>query len=574
VVLNPDWIDVQENQFVDEPVITMMPDDELKRVVWQKRPKPIYDKLPPQIRQLILAGKPIPLDPANVSHLKHDPYPYGVYGTSLIRRLFKTLTYKDKLMTAQWIVAERLILPIRIVKVGNDERPAGASDLADVQQQLAQTAQDPNLTLITHHALEYDWIGASGKVLTLSNEFELINKEILQGLMLNDALLDGTMAGYASAAIGAEALVQRIESWRLDLGRWIEDRIYKPIAQMRGFIDEEASKELGEPVWIYPKIKWNDLNIRDDTQQKGLWLQLHERQLMSGESLLEKFDLDYDQEIERIRLETAAQQVGAAPGMGGGGGGAGGIGAAPPGGGMGGGDLFGGGGAGGAPPPGGEMPGAGGAGGMGGELGAPGAATDMGGGAPPPTMGGTMGKILPSGRASKNSKAPKEEVVQPAGIKLTSLEQIMFKMLLGFKQQGLPLNTWVQFPLGQYRADFAMPQIKLAIECDGEAWHSHPDKKASDKRRDTELSRYGWTTVRFSEAELKEQQQAVKSTLLGMIQALWKKAVETQEKQKKNMQKVQELAGETKTSSVGMIVEAGLENRPPMLIEAPPPEQP
>ena len=81
-------------------------------------------------------------------------------------------------------------------------------------------------------------------------------------------------------------------------------------------------------------------------------------------------------------------------------------------------------------------------------------------------------------------------------------------------------------------------------------------------------------TVRFSEAELKEQQQAVKSTLLGMIQALWKKAVETQEKQKKNMQKVQELAGETKISSVGMIVEAGLENRPPMLIEAPPPEQP
>ena len=207
--------------------------------------------------------------------------------------------------------------------------------------------------------------------------------------------------------------------------------------------------------------------------------------------------------------------------------------------------------AGGMPPPGGEM-----------------------GGAPPPAMGGTMGKILPAGRAAKNVKTPKEEIVQPAGIKLTSLEGIMWKMLLGFRQQGLPLNTWVQFPLGRYRADFAIPQIKLAIECDGEAWHSHPDKRAADKLRDTELAKYGWTTVRFSEAELKEQQQAVKQALLGMIHRLWQKAMEAQEKQKKSMQKIQELAGETKTSSVGMIVEAGLENnRPPIMIEGQPPEQ-
>lgn len=530
VVLNPDWIDVQANQFAPDPVITLLPDDDLKRVVWHKRPKALYDRLPPHIRQLILAGKPIPLDINNVSHLKYNPYPYGVYGTSIIRRLFKMLTYKDKLMTAQWIVAERLILPIRVVKVGDSERPAGPSDIADVQQQLAQTATDPNLTLVTHHAFDYDWIGSNGKVLTLSNEFDLINKEILQGLMINEALLSGEMAGYQSAAIGAEALIQRMESWRLELARWIEDRIYKPIAQMRGFVDENASKELGEVVYQYPKIKWNDLNLRDDTQQKQLWMQLHDKQVLSTETLCEKFGLHYDQEVERLRWEMSlmqASQMGAG-GMGGAGGGG------AMGGAMGGGMPMGGGAEGGAPPgvapgaPGGDMGGGAPGGVAGGGLG--GAGAPAGGAA---AMGGSGGKILAKGRSSSLSPAD-EEVAQPTGIRLTSLEQIMKKMLMGMKQvYNFPFEPFAQYPLGRYRADFAMPQIKLAIECDGQAWHSHPDKKAQDQMRDAELAKYGWTTVRFSEIDLKENAEAVQKTVATLVFKLWKKALEDQKNNQK-----------------------------------------
>ena len=523
VVLNPDWIDVQANQFAPDPVITLLPDDDLKRVVWHKRPKALYDRLPAHIKQLILSGKPIPLDNNNVSHLKYNPYPYGVYGTSLIRRLFKMLTYKDKLMTAQWIVAERLILPIRVVKVGDAERPAGPSDIADVQQQLAQTATDPNLTLVTHHAFDYDWIGSNGKVLTLSNEFDLINKEILQGLMINEALLSGEMAGYQSAAIGAEALIQRMESWRMELARWIEDRIYKPIAQMRGFVDEQASKEVGEIVWQYPKIKWNDLNLRDDTQQKQLWLQLHDKQVMSTETLCEKFGLHYDQEVERLRWEMSMlQQAAGMQGMGGG---------MPMGGGMGGG-----------------MPGADGGAGAppGGPMGAPGA--DMGAGAPPggglggagappggaaaSSMGGSGGKILAKGRSSSLQPAD-EEVAQPTGIRLTSLEQIMFKMLVGMRQvYNIPFAPYAQYPLGRYRADFAIPQIKLAIECDGWAFHGTPDKRAKDQMRDAELAKFGWTTVRFSEVDLKENSEGVQKTIATLVFKLWKKALDEQKQQK------------------------------------------
>jgi very-short-patch-repair endonuclease len=108
----------------------------------------------------------------------------------------------------------------------------------------------------------------------------------------------------------------------------------------------------------------------------------------------------------------------------------------------------------------------------------------------------------------------------------------MYKMLSGMKvSMRLPFESWVQFPLGPYRADFAIPQIRLAIECDGYAWHSDPIKKAKDQARDAELAKYGWTTIRFNEFELKENQGGVQKTVSGLIFKLWKAAIEQQKKQ-------------------------------------------
>jgi very-short-patch-repair endonuclease len=514
VILNPDWIDVQQNAFSDEPVITLLPDEELKRVVWYKQPAQIYNRIPKHIQALVLANQAIPLSNESASHLAYRPSPYGGgYGTSLVRRLFKMLTYKDKLMTAQWIVAERLILPVRIVKVGNDERPAGPADIADVQAQIAQVTNDPNLTLVTHHAFDYDWVGASGKILQLTNEYDLLNKEILQGLTLNDALLSGEMAGYQSAAIGAEALIQRIESWRTELARWIEESIYKPIAKWQGFIDEEATKEygeeLGEEIYVYPKIQWNDLNIRDTSNDKQIFMQLHDKQIMSSQTLCEKMDLDYDQEVERLRFESAQMQFGQEAQMA-----AGGAGGGMP---MGGG---------GAPPMGGEMPPPEGDMGMpGGELGAPGG--EMG--APPPGAaagGGTEGKIMTKSHAEKKQLRPAEEQqAQPSGTRLTSLEQIMYKTLM---TMDMPFQRFAQYPLGQYRVDFAIPTIRLAIECDGDQWHGAPEAKAHDKSRDMKLANAGWTVVRFGESELKENLSQVRQSLASQIHKSWKLALEAQ----------------------------------------------
>lgn len=719
LILNPDWIEVQQSVLADEPVIVMVPDEELKRIVFYKQPKAIYDRIPDKIKKLVISNQPIPLSNRVVSHLKHMPVPYGTYGTSLIRRLFTTLAYKTKIMTANWIVAERLILPVRVVKIGSDERPATSADIADVQQQLAATANDPNLTIVTHHNFEYDWFGSSGKILQVTQEMEHIDKEILDGFMLNQSLLNGEMclpddhealtaegykpittvtqddalciwddetgaffyerpqeiyhyeniaeiyeiwsgekvifkctadhsivirnpvpympldnpneiltldqinmmqnnpgkimmvpappyikvaakdiheilssneidepiltimrdgshnlitkitkvsygrsvycfktstgyfvarfrnsefvsgnSGYQSAQVGVETLIRRIESWRYTLASWAEKNILLPIAEMQGFIDKEKSEELGETVFVYPKIKWWDLNLKDKTQWHQILMQLHDKGVLSTQTLCEELDLDYDQEIERLRYEQTTVGpmggaigqggAGAMPGMGLGGGGAGGPG--------GGGDM--GMGMGG-------MPGAGGAMGMGGGM-------DMGGGMGGGGMAGAAPAMAGGGKVMKKGKSKQQEqdeMLPMPMIKLTSIEQKMAMMMekigkiIGWSDQEIHNRIRVQFPIANpsghksFTLDFAIPHLKLGTEVDGGAWHNSPEQKQDDQQRDNLLAQRGWTILRFNDNVIDEKSEGVQEIILSYIKQL-------SEKQKGKKAEVENEAGQ------------------------------
>jgi very-short-patch-repair endonuclease len=676
-ILNPDWIEVVDTIFADEPKIVMIPDDQIIRIVSTRQPKDIYDRLPEKLKQLIMAKKPIPLSSRVVSHIKHMPVPYGTYGTSLLRRLFTTLAYKTKIMTANWIVAERLIIPIRVVKIGSDTRPASPADIAEANQMLSVVANDPNLTLVTHHNFNYEWYGASGKILQLGQELEHIDKEMLDGLMLNQALLNGEMcltpdhfietadgykpiaditvnddvlmwndkgrgffvydkpkqvfkydnveniyeiksgnkvlfkctkdhkiivrdndgiltlcgkktagelveliksgktistlmknglyiqitsvdevkyggsvycletktgtfvakydgfefvssnSGYQSAQVGVEVLIRRIEAWRNTLANWVEEKVFRPIAQMKGLIDEEASEQAGEKIWLYPSIKWNDLNLKDKTQYYQLLMQLHDKQVVSTQTLCEELDLNYDQEIERLRYEMAqAGPMGAQLGAGGGGmGGLGGMG-----GGGGGGISAPGGGA--APPEGmGGMPGGGMPGG------------DMGGGAPGGAPGG--GGMTAEGRPMKIIKkskakalAEQEEPMQYGFVKFTRIEQ-EFRKMLDNVHSGLDLKIPYYFqhkvdnPNGgkPYLIDFAFPMIKVGFEVDGSVWHGNPDQIKHDRERDYLLAMRGWTIVRFDDKTIQEKPEAVQNVAVSYI----KKAMESKQTKKASL---------------------------------------
>jgi len=59
-----------------------------------------------------------------------------------------------------------------------------------------------------------------------------------------------------------------------------------------------------------------------------------------------------------------------------------------------------------------------------------------------------------------------------------------------------------QAPCGKYRIDLALPEYRLAIECDGKAFHSTKEQKAHDYRKNAYLRKNGWKVLRFSGSKI------------------------------------------------------------------------
>jgi very-short-patch-repair endonuclease len=301
---------------------------------------------------------------------------------------------------------------------------------------------------------------------------------------------------------------------------------------MQGFIDEEETKISNSVVYSYPKLVWNDLQLRDKTNRIQTLMQLNDKGLVSAQTLLEELDLDYDSEVEKIRDE----QVMASPDGQMGGPGAANLGTMGMGAGLGG-------------PPGAGMPpdiagegmGMPGAGGMG----APGA--DMGGmgGAPAGGMGGGMGAAAGAGagglpiigkRGSKSmQQQQEEEAPMPQMIRLTKLEQRMYKMLLSMQ---VPYGLYGQYSVsvpGEQRPfslDFAYPKLGVGIEVDGAIWHQREDFKQRDMNRDQKLANVGWRVLRFREDAVEDQTDAVRDII-------YKNLVEAEKSLKKSAESEQ-----------------------------------
>ncbi|MBS7531101.1 DUF559 domain-containing protein [Hazenella sp. IB182353] len=66
-----------------------------------------------------------------------------------------------------------------------------------------------------------------------------------------------------------------------------------------------------------------------------------------------------------------------------------------------------------------------------------------------------------------------------------------------------------QVKVDKYRIDIAIPKYKIAIECDGKAFHSsHYDKKR-DRYKDEILRAHGWTVLRFTGTTINKNMKVI-----------------------------------------------------------------
>jgi very-short-patch-repair endonuclease len=85
------------------------------------------------------------------------------------------------------------------------------------------------------------------------------------------------------------------------------------------------------------------------------------------------------------------------------------------------------------------------------------------------------------------------------------LESIGMRALMA---SGLPRprrQYAINLPNGNLRVDLAWPEVKLAVEFDGAAYHADRGDWQRDLRRDAALAALGWLVLRFSYAAISER---------------------------------------------------------------------
>lgn len=84
---------------------------------------------------------------------------------------------------------------------------------------------------------------------------------------------------------------------------------------------------------------------------------------------------------------------------------------------------------------------------------------------------------------------------------------------------GMPrcaLQHRVQLPDGPVLLDAAWPEVKLAVEFDGAAFHGSQEARERDLRRDAALAAQGWVVLRFSYRRLTREPDACRAQILAV----------------------------------------------------------
>jgi len=304
VVLNPDQVEVRRNPLVDTPIIELIPDQNLKEIVFDKKPRELYNyfaQFLPEVITAVKSGQNIPLHPAHITHLRHKPTPYGVYGNPLLKRIFKTLMYKEMIRRAQFAIAERFVTPLKIFKLGTIDEPPTQQDIDEMQAQLDMVLNDPKMVLVTTPRLTADWQGIGGKTLQLNGEYDFTEKETLGGLGVARAFIDGGGTNFATASIGGNAFLQKLENFREMLKDFIEEKVFKPILELNGFFDTDPDTD--EEFLIKVEFKWDSLKLQDEASIQQALLGLRQQNMVSAKTLLNAFHINPETEAVNIAEE-------------------------------------------------------------------------------------------------------------------------------------------------------------------------------------------------------------------------------------------------------------------------------
>lgn len=317
LIQNPDYMVVQRSVVAGEPIISLRPDENLRRICTSNKPSDIQQKqqLSRNIIDAVKRGQNIPLSNFYVSHLANRISPYEIRGTSLIVSIFRCLMLFDQIRECKYAQTSDMINPMRIFKVGggvSQYQPTSA-DIEHWTQVITEASGDKNFKLVTHDGFTTETVGAGSGIYDTSNDITQLMKEMYIGLMVPNVIMDGGGdISYQNGGVALDVLKQRYFGFRNYLSNWLRRKIFAPIAKINEFYAyEDGGSGKGKKNLIIPDIDWNHMSLFDtgDYIQQLTTLATATPPKVSNHTIYNSLGLEYEDEVRKMRREQVDQAI-------------------------------------------------------------------------------------------------------------------------------------------------------------------------------------------------------------------------------------------------------------------------
>lgn len=223
----------------------------------------------------------IRLNPKYIKHLKRKAKNYQAWGVPYLTRCFSAASILERLRELDESITSGLINLVTIFKVGTKEYPASPARL----QKFASLLRNPKATttLVWAHDIEMLQVGPDGKVLAFKDKYKDAKEDLLVALGIPPVLMSNPQSGDAWVSI--LALVERLSDWRKVVSLWLEG-VCNKIAEYNGYEDIKVT------------VKWERMNLTNETEVKNLILAFYDRGLLSAHTSLKEANYDYEHEIK------------------------------------------------------------------------------------------------------------------------------------------------------------------------------------------------------------------------------------------------------------------------------------
>jgi len=306
-ILPPEQIHMDSFPMSDEILVSLIPDSKTKSVIEQadqgdQRAVKVMESMPPDIVMAVRHGENVPLntDPDAGSfyyYMANKVSQYEPRGHSRLERCIRTLVYKDKLRQAQTSISSRHMTPIRLVYAEN----MNEADTEALRDQIDLALQDPDYSIVTNFQVTWEEMTPQGRLLELSSEYDLINRELYAGLGVTESLLSGE-SSYSGDRINLEVINVRYMLVREFLQDFVEKNLFEPMCRRMGFIETD---DWGNDVVVCPKLSFTRLALRDNQDVYDALFNLYQKGSLPISVIYDLLNVDGEGATEELQRDFA-----------------------------------------------------------------------------------------------------------------------------------------------------------------------------------------------------------------------------------------------------------------------------